>query len=58
MTDSLVESEDLDGDLHSFFATSKLKETLVRPRDTAEKLIGLLVDDAYISGEHVDYYDP
>lgn len=57
MTDTLAESQDLDGDLHTFFSTSKLKETLVRPEDTAAKLVGLLAEDAYRSGEHIDFYD-
>ncbi|EJK58975.1 hypothetical protein THAOC_20865 [Thalassiosira oceanica] len=58
MTDTLAESKKLDEDLHTYFATSKLKETLVRPKDTAAKLVGLLVEDEYISGDHIDFYDP
>lgn len=30
---------------------------LVEPKDTANKLLSLLLEDAFTSGSHVDYYD-
>lgn len=57
MTDTLAECPVLDAGLHKFFATSKEENKLVRPEDTARKLVGLLVSDSFESGSHVDYWD-
>eukprot|EP00985_Skeletonema_marinoi_P013450 scaffold6663_cov131-Skeletonema_marinoi.AAC.7 len=57
MTDILADSADLDGELQQFFSTSRDKKQLVRPDDTAAKLVGLLMKDEFESGSHVDYWD-
>ena len=57
MTDVLVDSADLDKELHQYFSTSRDKHELVRPDDTAVKLVKLLMKDEFESGAHVDYWD-
>ncbi|KAL7499981.1 hypothetical protein ACHAWT_010922 [Skeletonema menzelii] len=57
MTDVLAESTDLDNELQQYFSTSRDKHQLVRPDDTAAKLVGLLMKDEFESGTHVDYWD-
>ena len=57
MTDTLADSHDLDNDLNDFFRTSREKKDLIKPNDTAEKLVGLLVKDEFESGSHIDYWD-
>lgn len=57
MTDDLAECSVLDEGLHSYYATSKQENKLVRPEDTAKKLVHLLCMDEFESGSHVDYFD-
>lgn len=57
MTEDLAQCSDLDHELHDFFATSKEKNKLVRPQDTANKLVQILLVDEFESGSHIDYYD-
>mmetsp|Transcript_24730 Transcript_24730/g.38858 ORF Transcript_24730/g.38858 Transcript_24730/m.38858 type:complete len:303 (-) Transcript_24730:2321-3229(-) len=57
MTDFLAGSADLDNELQHFFFTSKDKGQLVRPDDTASKLVSFLMKDEFESGIHVDYWD-
>jgi len=57
MTDVLAGSSALDAGLHKYFTESKQEHKLVRPRDTAEKLVNILSLDEYESGSHVDYFD-
>eukprot|EP00581_Thalassiosira_minuscula_P019931 CAMPEP_0183712506 /NCGR_PEP_ID=MMETSP0737-20130205/7616_1 /TAXON_ID=385413 /ORGANISM="Thalassiosira miniscula, Strain CCMP1093" /LENGTH=354 /DNA_ID=CAMNT_0025941133 /DNA_START=72 /DNA_END=1136 /DNA_ORIENTATION=+ len=57
MTDDLEQCPVLDDGLHDFFATSKREKKLVRPEDTARKLVDVLLLDEYESGSHLDYYD-
>ncbi|KAL7433623.1 hypothetical protein ACHAXM_003634 [Skeletonema potamos] len=57
MTDTLADSADLDDKLNKFFNTSRDEKQLVRPDDTAAKLVGLLMKDEFESGSHVDYWD-
>ena len=57
MTDTLADCADLDSGLHTFFSTSRDEKKLIRPEDTAAKLVGLLEKDEFESGSHVDYWD-
>jgi sepiapterin reductase len=57
MTDTLADCADLDSELHTFFNTSRDEKKLIRPEDTAAKLVGLLEKDEFESGSHVDYWD-
>lgn len=57
MTDTLADSPNLDDGLHKFFSTSRDKNQLVKPDDTAAKLVGLLMKDEFQTGAHVDYWD-
>ena len=34
-----------------------LKGTLVKPAESADKMITLLLEDTFESGSHLDYYD-
>lgn len=57
MTDVLAQSPVLDNKLHDYFESSKQNNTLVKPEDSAKKLVDLLRNDTYESGSHIDYYD-
>ena len=57
MTDVLSESPILDNKLHDYFESSKQNNTLVKPEDSAKKLVELLRNDKYESEAHIDYYD-
>ena len=57
MTGDLVDSADLDRELHEYFSTHRDNQQLVRPDDTAAKLVKLLMKDEFESGAHVDYWD-
>lgn len=57
MTDNLAECSVLDDGLHEYFSSSKQENKLIRPEDTAKKLVKLLSSDEYESGNHVDYWD-
>lgn len=59
MTDYLADDTNinLDEGTQQYFATSKKEQTLIRPEDTAKKLIRILTLDEFVSGSHVDYFD-
>ena len=59
MTDYLADdiNTHLDEGIQQYFATSKREQTLIRPEDTAKKLIRILTSDEFESGSHVDYFD-
>ncbi|KAL7534235.1 hypothetical protein ACHAXR_008187 [Thalassiosira sp. AJA248-18] len=57
MTDDLATCSVLDSGLHEYFSTSKQESKLVRPEDTAKKLVQKLMLDEFESGSHVDYWD-
>jgi hypothetical protein len=53
MTMQLRSAPDLDGNLKTFFQKNKL----IDPIDSARVLVRLVLDDAFESGQHIDYYD-
>ena len=57
MTDVLSNCPVLDDELQNYFKTAKLENKLVRPEETAKKLVGILTEDDFESGTHIDYYD-
>eukprot|EP00585_Thalassiosira_rotula_P004676 CAMPEP_0196138342 /NCGR_PEP_ID=MMETSP0910-20130528/6020_1 /TAXON_ID=49265 /ORGANISM="Thalassiosira rotula, Strain GSO102" /LENGTH=312 /DNA_ID=CAMNT_0041398937 /DNA_START=3 /DNA_END=941 /DNA_ORIENTATION=- len=57
MTDDLAGCAVLDEGLRKYFSASKEEKKLVRPEETAKKLVQILGLDDYESGSHVDYYD-
>mmetsp|Transcript_8189 Transcript_8189/g.20130 ORF Transcript_8189/g.20130 Transcript_8189/m.20130 type:complete len:338 (+) Transcript_8189:20-1033(+) len=57
MTDELSECSNLDAEVHQYVTSSKQENKLIRPRDTAQKLVKILCLDEFQSGAHVDYWD-
>ena len=59
MTNILADdtNTNLNEGIQKYFATSKKEHTLIRPEDTAKKLIQILTLDEFESGSHVDYFD-
>lgn len=57
MTDELADCDILDKGLGEFFNESRKDKTLIRPDNTAKKLVKLLVNDSFTNGAHVDYWD-
>jgi sepiapterin reductase len=57
MSLELAESDRLDKDLGTMYQTSLKEKTMVQPKDTADKLVRIVVADEWISGAHIDYWD-
>jgi len=59
MSVELAESDQLDQDLSAMYQTSLEEKKMVQPKDTAEKLLRILLadDDEWNSGAHIDYWD-
>jgi sepiapterin reductase len=59
MTNILADdtNTNLNEGIQKYFVTSKKEQTLIRPEDTAKKLIQILTLDEFESGSHVDYFD-
>lgn len=53
----VVDDPDLDQEVKDFFIAGKKESTLLKPHMSAGKLVKVLDDDAFTSGDHVDYYD-
>jgi hypothetical protein len=53
MTMQLRSEPELDCGLKSFFQNNKL----IDPIDSAHVLVRLVLEDAFNSGQHIDYYD-
>jgi len=50
-------AEGCDEGTRKYFVEAKEKETLVKPDDTARKLVEIVCGGKYESGAHVDYFD-
>eukprot|EP00743_Colponemidia_sp_Colp-15_P010349 GILK01011391.1.p1 GENE.GILK01011391.1~~GILK01011391.1.p1 ORF type:complete len:270 (-),score=22.22 GILK01011391.1:319-1104(-) len=57
MATEIRQSSSVDKDLRTLYQRMHSEGTLVSPEDSASKLVGLLKEDAFISGSHIDYYD-
>jgi len=57
MTDVLVASEALDKELSDYYKQSKQESTYIQPSATAERLVNIIMEDEFKSGDHVDYWD-
>ena len=50
-------AEGCDEGTRKYFVEAKEKETLVKPDNTARKLVEVVCRGQYESGAHVDYFD-
>lgn len=57
MSEELAESDRLDSDLSSMYRTALSDKTMVQPKDTAEKLVGIIHRNEWENGQHVDFWD-
>ena len=57
MSVELAKSEHLDQDLSSMYRNALKEKTMVQPKDTAEKLLCIIIDDKWKNGAHIDYWD-
>ena len=57
MSEELAESDRLDSKLSSMYRTALNDKTMVQPKDTAEKLVGIIERNGWRNGAHVDYWD-
>ena len=57
MSEELAESDRLDSKLSSMYRTALKDKTMVQPKDTAEKLVGIIERNGWRNGAHVDYWD-
>ena len=57
MSEELAESDRLDSELSSMYRTALNDKTMVRPKDTAEKLVGIIDRNEWINGQHIDFWD-
>jgi len=57
MTDHLSKSVTLDKELSSFYKKSKKESTYIQKGDTTKKLVNIIMEDTYTSGDHIDYWD-
>ena len=57
MTVVLSDSSALDPELSKYYNKSRDESTLIQPSATAERLVNLILDDDYSTGDHVDYWD-
>ncbi len=59
MQSEIRSSDGCDSGTREYFQKAKADGALVDPRDSADKLVGMMVPSpSYESGGHVDYYDP
>lgn len=57
MTQSLTDSATLDSELSTFYNKSKIEKTYIQPEATGQKLVNILLEDKYCTGDHIDYWD-
>jgi sepiapterin reductase len=57
MTNELRTTEELDVGLKKYFRSAHEQEGLIPPEKTAAKLVRLIKEDEFQSGEHIDYWD-
>lgn len=57
MSEELAESDRLDSKLSSMYRTALNDKTMVQPKDTAEKLVGIIEQNEWRNGAHIDYWD-
>jgi sepiapterin reductase len=57
MSEELAESDRLDSKLSSMYRTALNDKTMVQPKDTAEKLVGIIERNGWRNGAHIDYWD-
>jgi sepiapterin reductase len=57
MSEELAESDRLDSELSTVYRTALSGKTMVRPKDTAEKLVGIIERNEWRNGDHVDFWD-
>lgn len=57
MSEELAESDRLDSKLSSMYRTALSDKTMVQPKDTAEKLVGIIERNGWRNGAHIDYWD-
>ena len=56
MTTILSDSTTLDSEINQYFQKQRDEETYITPMATAERLVDLVLDDEYTTGDHVDYW--
>ncbi len=57
MTAMLSKSQDLDSELSEYYNKVREERTYIKPLATAERLVNLLMEDTYSTGDHIDYWD-
>jgi len=57
MSEELAESDRLDSELSTVYRTALSGKTMVRPKDTAEKLVGIIERNEWRNGDHIDFWD-
>ena len=57
MSEELAESDRLDSNLSSMYRIALNDKTMVQPKDTAEKLVGIIERNGWRNGAHIDYWD-
>ena len=57
MSEELAESDRLDSELSSMYRIALSDKTMVQPKDTAEKLVGIVNRNEWENGQHIDFWD-
>ena len=57
MVEGVMVDLGFDPEVKERFEKMKSEKTILQPNQTAAKLVKILFEDSFESGQHVDYYD-
>jgi hypothetical protein len=57
MQKEIREGAEVHEETRKMFIEMKANDTLVKPDDSALKLVNILTAGTFVSGSHIDYYD-
>ena len=57
MIDNVIQDQNVHKVLKDSFCSMIANKTILKPEQSAEKLVQILDEDNFKSGDHIDYYD-
>merc|ERR1711974_154422 len=57
MIDEVINDANVNQGLKESFCTMIQNRTILKPEQSAQKLVQILEENCYRSGDHIDYYD-
>ena len=57
LIDDVIKDQDVHDGVKEAFTSMIANKTILKPKQSAEKLVQILEENKFKSGDHVDYYD-